>query len=81
MTHDTNTSGEARPAKYYWRTEQFDVGVPLQTRVTLCGPDFDTEEEAKLDAERNVKRITRNWRNSCGGTSKYTIKMGDPRDN
>lgn len=72
-------SQEARP-RYYWESQQFEVGRPLQCRIILCGPGFDTAEEAKQDAERNVKRITTNWRDSRGGTSKFTIKMGDPKD-
>lgn len=79
MTNDTTS--EAHPIKYYWQTHQFDVGFPVYATITLCSPNFKTAEEAKQDAERNVKRITRNWRDSHGGTSKYTIESGDPRDN
>lgn len=80
MTDDTNTLSQRARQKYYWESQQFEVGYPLQSRIILCSPGFDTAEEAKQDAERNVKRITTNWCDSRGGTSKYTIKMGDPKD-
>ena len=68
MTNDTITS-----VKYYWRSFEFRLGPPTRNIVTLSGPDFDTEEEARQDAEKNVKRMTQRWQYSLGGTSKYTI--------
>ena len=63
--------------KYHWESARFAAGPPERseptTFVTLCGQDFDTEEEARQDAEKNVKRRTKNWGQSWGGTSVYTI--------
>jgi hypothetical protein len=63
--------------KYRWESGRFAAG-PLDrdeptTFVTLCSQDFDTEEEAIQDAKLNVKRRTKKWGQSWGGTSVYTI--------
>jgi hypothetical protein len=75
MIHDTR-----KQTKYYWRSWEFKLGPPTNNTVILCGPDFDTEEEARRHAETTVRRLTRRWPDSLGGTSKYTIKMEDSKE-
>lgn len=62
--------------KYYWKSDKFNTGPNKDepsTIVILVSEDFDTEEEAREHAEKNVKRRTKNWGYSWGGTSVYTI--------
>jgi len=68
MTNDT------KRIKYYWQSDQFEIGPPGRATVIICSEKFDTKEEAKTDAEENVKHRTKNWGYSWGGTSKYTIE-------